>query len=371
MSAASYVSDAQRPIGRFITERVLPRWEELNSYARTVRHNQAMDYGLRHRRILVHPFRRNTAAFLYNGNVVGGRQGRLTTLVSDQALEAASSKTLFQAYAAAAGLPVAGGRHVAAEDLAQAQEQVTADGEWVLKPDSVRHGRGISFRVTAKTFDAAWQRALAAAPESLSAAEGVVVEPFREGLNLRFFVVGGSARAVALRVPLFVVGDGTRTVGELVTGSLEHRSRHSLLRANLQQTDLSTLLPETQDASEVLVAGELRLLQEDGRMAAGGLPYDVTDEISPDLAALAEQAAEAVPGLGVAGIDLIARSLETAEGAVLLDADPRPSVRVHRYPAFGQRRRAMADLTQLLRLQAEQWDRHIVPVASAENDDDD
>lgn len=329
-----------------------------------------MDYGLRKRRMVVHQFRRHTAAFLYNGNVVGGRQGRLTTLVSDQALEAASSKTLFQAYGAAAGLPVAGGLHCAAEDLALAREQVTAGGEWVLKPDSARHGRGVSFRVTAENFDAAWERALEAAPKRPAAAQGVVVEPFRDGLNLRFFVVGGIARAAALRVPLFVVGDGSRTVAELVQVSFEHRSRHSLLGNYSPQVESLELPDGAPQLDQVLAAGQLRVLQEDGRMTAGGLPYDVTDEVSQELAALAEQAAEAVPGLGVAGIDLIARSLETAEGAVLLDADPRASVRMHRYPAFGRRRRAMLDLTYFLRLQAEQWDRQVVPVRRVEDDDD-
>ncbi|MVT27006.1 hypothetical protein [Nesterenkonia alkaliphila] len=370
MSAASSVPDARRPIGRFITEQVLPRWEELNSYPRAVRHNQTMDYGLRHRRILVHGFRRNTAAFLYNGAVVGGRQGRLTTLVSDQALEAASSKTLFQTYAAAAGLPVAGGQLFSAENSAQARKQVAAGGEWVLKPDTVRHGRGLSFRVTAETFDAAWQEALEVSARGSASTEGVVVEPFRDGLNLRFFVVGGSARAVALRVPLFVVGDGSRTVGELLAAALEHRGRNPLLRANLPPADALTPLPGAPETEEVLPAGELRLLQEEGRMGTGGLPYDITDEVCPELVTLAEQAAEAVPGLGAAGIDLVAADLNSAEGAVVLDADPRASVRIHRYPAFGQRRRAMADLTHLLRLRAEQWDRQIVPVLGAEDDDD-
>ncbi|WP_258933354.1 hypothetical protein [Nesterenkonia pannonica] len=36
--SAADLPDAQRPIGRFIADRVLPRWEQLNEYPRATSH---------------------------------------------------------------------------------------------------------------------------------------------------------------------------------------------------------------------------------------------------------------------------------------------------------------------------------------------
>lgn len=371
MPELTRVPNAARPAGRFITESVLPRWDQLNSYVHLAKHNQTMNYGLRVRRMPVHQFRGMWATFQYNGDIAGGRYGRLTTLVSDQAYEACASKTLTQRYADAAGLPAAGGRAFSEEDRQQAYSQVAEGGDWVLKPDGIRSGRGASFHVNAEGFAEAWARAVNAHPQTADASPQMVLEKFYDGLTVRFFVVGGDVQAACVRVPLFVLGDGISTVGQLLEASFAHRSRNPLLAIGLPAIgSLAANVPGAPGLDDVLQDGELRLLREDGRITAGGLPYDVTDDVGDQLRVLAQRASDAIPGLGSGAIDLITPQLDSAEGAVILDADAKASVRPHRFPAFGRRRRVMAEITHLLQRRAAYWDKQIITPASQLAEDD-
>src|SRR5699024_274068 len=101
----------------------------------------------------------------------------------------------------------------------------------VMKPDSGRHGAGISYGVTTEQFEAGWKSA-SEANRVPGVGDGVLLEPFFDALCLRFFVVGGQTRAVTLRVPLFVVGDGESTVEQLLEESFAHQQRNVLLRLN-------------------------------------------------------------------------------------------------------------------------------------------
>ncbi|WP_147383516.1 hypothetical protein [Nesterenkonia natronophila] len=372
MPVHTSLPDAERPIGTFINAHVHPAWDQLNEYPRLTRHIQTMNYGLRQRRMPVHQFQGWYAAFLYNGNIVGGRYGRMTTLVSDQAAEACASKTLTQTYAAAADLPVAGGKAFAADAEAAAHQLLAAGGSWVVKPDAARRGRGVSLQVTESGFPDAWKRAVRLRPRGARSSQEVVVEPFHDGLLVRFFVVGGTSYAAAVRVPLFVIGDGSSTVADLVRASFEHRSVHALLKSTLPSLgSVLSELPDPLTGETVLERGDLRMLQEDGRLTAGGLPFDVTDMVSPALRSLAERAAQSIPGLGAAAIDLITPALNSADGAVIVDADAWASVLIHRFPAFGRRRRVMWELTQMLSLRAQYWDSPRLPLISSSVEDAD
>lgn len=359
MPELTTVPDAQRPIGRFITERVLPRWDSLNRYSSMRGHNLVMNRALGRQSIQVHQTGGLSAAFLHNGRIIGGRQGRETTLVSDQAAEACASKSLTSQYWAAAGVPTAEASRFSSDDAERAREFVSsADAPLVMKPVSGRHGAGLSFGVTADGFDAAWKYAIEA-NRVPGTGEGVLLEPFHDALCLRFFVIGGQVRAATLRVPLFVAGDGESTVRQLLEESFAHQQRNALLRSTRPRITERLVAGSGLQLTDVPEAGALHILREDPNVVYGGLPYDVTAVISSGLRSLANQAALAIPGLGAAGIDVLTPSLASAEGAFALDADSSASLVMHGYPAFGPRRIVARPLANQLRLRADHWDRPV------------
>ena len=80
----------------------------------------------------------------------------------------------------------------------------------VVKPLNANHGRGVSIRLTE---DAQVEVAFATAREHSRA---VLVESFLDGLDHRLLVVNGELIAASKRMPGHVVGDGERTVEQLV-----------------------------------------------------------------------------------------------------------------------------------------------------------
>jgi D-alanine-D-alanine ligase-like ATP-grasp enzyme len=67
----------------------------------------------------------------------------------------------------------------------------------------------------------------------------------------------------------------------------------------------------------------------------GGENVDVTHLAQPDLLRLAIDATRAIPGLNVAGVDLIAPSINSVEGAVVLEINDNANISVHHFPAYG------------------------------------
>lgn len=359
MPEVTSVPDAERPIGRFITENVLPQWESMNVYTYRYSHNRVVNRALGRQAIQVREVGGLNAAFMHNGRLVGGRLGRQTTLVSDQAGEACAVKSLTRAYWNTAGVPTLQAERFSPDELEAARQVVvSATDPVVMKPDGGRRGIGASFRVTSGDFQDSWNKARRASRSS-ETGNGVLIEEFRDALSLRFFVVGGQVRGVTLRVPLFVLGDGSSTVQQLLEESFAYQQRHVLLRRTRPRISANLVAPSGLDLEDVPAAGTLHIVQDNPNLLHGGLPYDVTTRVSRELNHLASEAALAIPGLGAAGIDVLTASLDSAAGAVALDADSWASLLMHGYPAFGPRRLIGRPIAHQLRLRADHWDRPV------------
>ena len=364
--------DAERPIGRFITDRVLPQWDDLNEYPGYYRHNRVVNRAMGRQALQVREMGGLHAAIMFNGRVVGGRLGRQTTLVSDQAAEACSRKSLTRAYWKAAGVPTQGGRLFRRSEAESAEQFVAAaPAPVVVKPDGGRRGAGVSFRVTEVNFRHSWTKALRAG-RTADGDAGVLIEDFQDQLCLRFFVVGGQVRGVTLRVPLFVVGDGVSPVQQLLEASFAHQHRNALLRATRPKITAELIAGSGLVLEDVPAEGVLHILNENPHLVYGGLPYDVTTQVCQELNSLAADAALAIPGLGAVGIDILTPALDNAEGAVALDADSWATLLMHGYPAFGPRRIIGRPIANQLRLRADHWNRptYSSPAQVAESSDE-
>ena len=82
--------------------------------------------------------------------------------------------------------------------------------------------------------------------------------------------------------------------------------------------------------SEVVVVNRVANIHQ------GGENIDVTAEISPGVKDLAVRAARAIPGLHVAGVDLMVPALDQHNGAVVLEANTSANIAMHHAPAYGE-----------------------------------
>ena len=135
----------------------------------------------------------------------------MTSNTSALGVDIASDKDITNKLLSAAGLPVPKSDSV--RTLRGALQVARRIGyPVVIKPLDGNHGRGVVLNITDDAeLEAGYDVARA---ESRSGY--LQVESYITGNDYRFLVVGGRIAAVAERVPAHVIGDGHRTVAELV-----------------------------------------------------------------------------------------------------------------------------------------------------------
>ena len=135
----------------------------------------------------------------------------MTSLTSSLAVDIASDKELTNRLLAAAGLPVPTSEVVRrADDAVRMARRIGYPV--VLKPLDGNHGRGVAINLnTEEEVRAAFEEAY-----DQSRRGYVLVESFISGKDYRVLVIGGHMVAIAERVPAHVIGDGVKTVAELV-----------------------------------------------------------------------------------------------------------------------------------------------------------
>ena len=275
--------------------------------------------------------------FVYAGQVALGGARKLTTgLNSHEATAICRSKHLTKQMLDAAGLPTPAGIVLGADQFDQALARLQSTGRpAVLKPMSQARGEGVTCAIiTEADLTSAWARVARAARR----APDFLLEEQVDGIDIRVHVVGRRVVAVATRLPAHVIGDGRRDIAALVELKQGQRDRHAYLAKSPIIVEPTLLSGAGWTLHDIPADGAIVLLNGPANVAAGGEPVDVTGLVHPDLLALAVDAARAIPGLRNAGVDLMAPDLDTLDGAVVLEINVFPDIRVHHQPAYGRAR---------------------------------
>ena len=281
---------------------------------------------------------------LNEGNLVqlgyGAAQRRIWTAETDSTSAIAESisrdKDLTKQLLAMCGVPVPEGLVVAGPG--QAWEAAQDIGLPVcVKPTDGNHARGVSLDLLSQEdVEAAWQ---------LASEEGseVMVERFIPGEEHRLLVVGQQLVAASKGETASVTGDGVHTVRELIELQINSDPR----RGEAEDFPLDTIRLE-EHTTAVLELQKQGLTPESvpeaGRavlvMRTGNMTMDVTDQVHPEVAAIAVLAARVV-GLDIAGIDLVSTDIGQPlhlTGGAIVEVNAGPGLLMHLKPASGQPR---------------------------------
>jgi cyanophycin synthetase len=287
------------------------------------------------------PFRRLTAGSLVQFGW-GVHQRRIQAAEVDATSAIAESiaqdKELTKRLLETVGVPVPGGRSV--DDIDEAWAVMRSLGApAVVKPRDGSQGRGVTVEVeTREDLEAAW----AAAAEISSE---VIVERYIAGDDYRLLVIDGRLIAAARRDPPQVIGDGSHTVQQLVDIVNRDPRRgdgHAtpLTRIRFDAIALSCLAAQGLTADATPEAGRKVVLRNNANLSTGGTATDVTDEVHPDVAARAVEAARMV-GLHICGVDMVCRSLSRPleeQGGGIVEVNAAPGLRMHLAPSYGRPR---------------------------------
>ncbi|MDV4959812.1 bifunctional glutamate--cysteine ligase GshA/glutathione synthetase GshB [Enterococcus faecium] len=263
------------------------------------------------------------------------------------------NKTVTKKVLKEAGFRVTGGAEFSSMEEAVKAYPRFAEQAFVIKPKSTNYGLGITiFKEGASLED--YQAGLAIAFREDSS---VLVEEFMPGTEYRFFVIDGEVQAIMLRVPANVIGDGIRTVKELVEEKNSDPLRGTNHRAPLeliQLGELEQLMLKEQGLTieSVPQANQIVYLRENSNISTGGDSIDMTDEFSEAYKKIAVSAVEAL-GAKISGIDLIIPDKEidptTDKKAYgIIEANFNPAMHMHVYPFAGKGRRLTMNVLKLL-----------------------
>ncbi|HSH83326.1 MAG TPA: cyanophycin synthetase [Herpetosiphonaceae bacterium] len=271
-----------------------------------------------------------------------------TSNTSSIAISLCQEKALTNRMLSTVGVPVPEGRIVtSADDAWAAAEEVGLPV--VVKPSDGNQGKGVSVNLrTEAEIGAAYGIARDYSRE-------ILVERYIAGEDFRLLVVNGTMIAAARRDPAQVIGDGTHTIAELVAQvnqDPQRRPGHSSVLTRIKLDDAVDLVLQQQEltVSSVPEAGRIVKLRTNGNLSTGGTATDVTDEVHPRNARLAELAAQ-ILGLDVAGIDMLCHDIGRPlheQGGAIVEVNAAPGLRMHIQPTVGQPRDVGGPIVEML-----------------------
>lgn len=222
----------------------------------------------------------------------------------------------------------------------------------VIKPKSTNFGLGISIFKHGTTSLDDYSKAIKFA---LKEDKDVLIEEFIEGTEYRFFVIEGKTKAVLLRVPANVEGDGKHTIRELVKIKNGNPLRGDAKKTPLKKIELGEieelqLKEQGFNFETVLENGEIAYLRENSNISTGGDSIDMTDEVHQSYKELAVKITDAMMSK-VCGVDLIIPNIKkeaTKENYGVIEANFNPMMMMHIYPHQGKSRRLSLDILKML-----------------------
>ncbi len=258
---------------------------------------------------------------------LGGRQvltrESLSEFTTAVAMSRCDDKRVTRRIVEAAGVRVPRGATVPEDDLSAARDLLAACGELVVKPARGEQGKGITVGVTTEEDLAA-----AVAAARLFCPD-VLVEELVDGEDLRVVVIDHEVVAAAVRRPAEVVGDGHRTVTDLVRLTSRRRERATGGESRIPLDDVTTAVVRAAGYAmdDVLPDGERLRVRRTANLHTGGTIEDVTDRLHPGIGEAAARASRAI-GIPVTGIDFLVPDVAGPD-AVFVEANERPGLANH------------------------------------------
>ncbi|TFW11318.1 cyanophycin synthetase [Massilia arenosa] len=265
------------------------------------------------------------------------------------AVNIASDKQLTKALLEQAGVPVPQGECVdSVEEALRIARRLRV--AVTVKPLDANQGKGVT------TVCSTPEEVTTAYENARRFSKHVIVERYLSGRDYRVLVTGNRIAAASWRRPPNVVGDGTRSIRELVEIENQNPARGA------GHTNILTKIPLDQIAEDVVkkqgyagfddvpAAGVGVDLRGNANLSTGGTAEDVTDLLPEETREICIRAARTI-GLDVAGIDIICQDIAqplVAQGGGIIEVNAAPGIRMHQYPSRGKPRDAGGAIVESL-----------------------
>lgn len=240
------------------------------------------------------------------------------------------------------GFPTPQGRNCFTEDDIRAEVEELGF-PLVVKPLAGHKGEGVTTDIkTVEAALAAYRSIVKTAEEQGASFDGAIVEQQVYGLDHRLLTVNGQFAAALLRVPAYIVGDGTSTIAALIAKENERPERKDNARSPLAKIVIDEGLTgyialQGLTTESVPSPGERVNLRRVANVSAGGVSVNVTPQIHPVNVKLVEDIAKFFT-VNCMGIDVLTQDISKpwSEGNfAIIEINAGPGIFMHIAPAEG------------------------------------
>ena len=205
----------------------------------------------------------------------------------------------------------------------------------VLKPNTFSQGVLVTVVWTPADFERA-------AREIFRVTDAMLVEAFCQGEDIRVVVFDGDVIAAYRRHPLSVVGDGIRSISELIAG---HGDGPTSTSAGGLPKEVDFRIPMKLahmglSLDSVPGSGVRVQLLDCANLTLGGRGDDITPHLHPTFRRIAVQVAAEL-GLTLVGVDIISPDVCRESDYVIIEVNSAPGL--EKYASFGEAQSRVAD----------------------------
>ncbi|WP_042221494.1 ATP-binding protein [Oceanobacillus manasiensis] len=165
----------------------------------------------------------------------------------------------------------------------------------------------------------------------------VILEKYFEGADYRLYVLDGDVIGAIKRVRAHVIGDGKKTIQQLINDKNTERTKLPSLsnRPIKVDSETKTLLKRSDYTLQSIIPdGEIFYLKTKNNVSAGGDSIDITNQVSDNIKKIAIEAANSFPSLPHCGLDMIVD--EENDTGVIIELNSRAHITQHLFPMEGK-----------------------------------
>lgn len=271
-----------------------------------------------------------------------GKQGRvieasITSNTSCIAADISCDKLLTKELLDLQNLPVARGAKVY-NVISLLREADRIGYPLVLKPQYGNKGRGVILGIkNEKELITAYQKLI-------NEFDDIILEEYHKGDDYRVCVVNNKVVGVSLRVPPYIIGDGNKSVEELIDELNSHEYRgeghEKPLTKVKKDAMLNSFISEQGYTLNSILENEKKLLlRKNANLSTGGIAIDYTDKICEENKDICIRAAKAI-GIDVCGVDICTDDISKSiiNNGIIMEVNTAPGLRMHIYPSEGKSR---------------------------------
>ncbi|EKE15681.1 MAG: hypothetical protein ACD_11C00115G0021 [uncultured bacterium] len=279
-------------------------------------------------------------------------KGHIADINSQMAAMLTSNKFLTKRLLAKNGIPIPAG--FKEKNLEKVLKRL-ADGEikfpLVVKPTNGSQGGA----VTVDIQDREWlEKAIDEAKRYNSLKknrqDAFLVEEYVTGSDFRFLILDGKVLTVLMRKPAYVVGNGKKTIGELIN---EYNGQPGVAKDQplcpiIRDYEFDRNLLEQNLSEESIVGkGKIIHLRKSANVSTGGRSFECFDRVDQGYFALMEKIVK-IFSIRFCAVDIIAEDIGKFENFKVIELNDSPGFDIHEAPFEGKPFRVAEHLVNLI-----------------------